>query len=164
VTVRAEDLERLYSEHSRPLYRFLAYQTGDFSTAEDLLADTFERVLRSHRRFDPRRATEKTWLYTIAMNLVRDHRRRQGAETRALDRVGAGSGNEADDVTLDRVDQRTAVIRAVQRLAPEEREAVALRYGADLTLEATAAVLGQPRTTVESRVYRALRRLKVELE
>jgi DNA-directed RNA polymerase specialized sigma24 family protein len=50
--------------------------------AEDLLADTFERVLRG-RRFDPRRGSEKTWLYAIAINLVRDHARRSAVRERA---------------------------------------------------------------------------------
>ena len=45
-------------------------------------------------------------------------------------------------------------------LAPEEREAVALRFGADLTVPEMAKLLGEPLTTVEGRVYRALRKLR----
>src|SRR5919107_5496712 len=78
--MRRDDFERLYEEHAQPLYGFLAYRTGDSALAEDLLADTFERALRARRRFDPRRAGEKTWLYAIALNLLRDGVRRTRAE------------------------------------------------------------------------------------
>ena len=63
------DFTRLYAEHAQSLYAFLSYRTGDRVLAEDLLADTFERVLRSRRGYDPRRGSERTWLYTIALEL-----------------------------------------------------------------------------------------------
>src|SRR5437588_3718434 len=87
--MRNEDFERLYAQHAKPLLAFLVYRTGDRALAEDLLADTFERVLRSRWRFDPRRSSEKTWLYTIALNLVRDNARRAAAARRAAERVQA---------------------------------------------------------------------------
>ena len=49
-------------------------------------------------------------------------------------------------------------------LSDEEREAIALRFGADLTVPEIAEVLGEPLTTVEGRVYRALRKLRERLE
>ncbi len=72
------------------LFGFLIYRTGDRVLAEDLLADTFERALRARRRFDPRKASEKTWLYAIALNCLRDHARRRGTEGRALERIASG--------------------------------------------------------------------------
>ena len=75
--MRDDAFERLYGEHAQALYGFLSYRTGDRVLAEDLLADTFERALRAHKRFDPRKASEKTWLYAIALNCLRDHARRR---------------------------------------------------------------------------------------
>jgi RNA polymerase sigma factor (sigma-70 family) len=155
--------ERLYAEHAQPLYRFLAYRTGDRALAEDLLGDTFERVLRARRRFDPRRASEKTWLYSIALNALRDHARRAGAEQRALERVEAGRAGTEGASTLEIVDERDALRRALATLSEEEREAIALRYGADLTVPEMARALGEKLTTVDGRVYRALRKLRAEL-
>ena len=54
--------------------RFLIYG-GDRVLAEDISADTFERVYRARRRFNRGRASEKTWIYSIALNLLRDHAR-----------------------------------------------------------------------------------------
>jgi RNA polymerase sigma-70 factor, ECF subfamily len=55
------------------------------------------------------------------------------------------------------------VHRALGALSAEEREAISLRFGADLTVPEIAKVLGEPLTTVEGRVYRALRKLRDEL-
>ena len=66
------------------LLGFLIYRSGDRALAEDLLADTFERVLTARRPFDRRRASEKTWLYTIALNLLRDHARRAAVGDRRV--------------------------------------------------------------------------------
>src|SRR5918992_5851700 len=85
--MREEEFERLYEEHAQGLLGFLAYRTGDRALAEDLLADTFERVLRARRRFDPRKGSRKTWIYSIALNLLRDQVRRREAEGRAMERV-----------------------------------------------------------------------------
>src|ERR1700754_2239692 len=88
--MRDDEFERLYAAEAQGLFAFLAYRTGDRALAEDLLADAFERALRSRGRFDRRRGSEKTWLYAIALNLLRDHARRAAAEGRAYERVGGG--------------------------------------------------------------------------
>ena len=157
--MRDADFERLYELEAQSLFGFLAYRTGDRALAEDLLADTFERALRSRRGFDRRRGTERNWLYAIALNLLRDQARRQAAEGRAVERAAVapapGGGGE-----LDAIADRDVLDRAMRGLADEEREAIALRFGADLTVPEMAQLLGLPLTTVEGRVYRALRKLR----
>jgi RNA polymerase sigma-70 factor (ECF subfamily) len=158
--VRDDEFERLYEAHVQPLFAFLVYRTGDRALAEDILSDTFERALRARSRFDRRKASEKTWLYSIALNRLRDHRRRRDAETRALSRSApADAGDETDSV-----EHRDAVQRAMAGLSTEEREAIALRFGADLTVPEIAKLLGEPLTTVEGRVYRALRKLRERMD
>jgi RNA polymerase sigma factor (sigma-70 family) len=161
--MRDQEFERLYAEHAAPLLAFLDYRTGDRALAEDLLADTFERALRSRWRFDRRRGSEKTWLYSIALNLLRDHGRRAAAGKRALEQVAAGRHEEAGQL-FEPVEQRDALKRALAKLSAEEREAVALRYGADLSVPEIAKVTGEKLSTAEGRVYRALRKLKEELQ
>jgi RNA polymerase sigma-70 factor (ECF subfamily) len=160
-------LEDLWREHSGPLFSFLAYRTGDRELAQDLLADAFERAARARRRFDPRRGTQKAWLYAIALNLARDHARREATAERALGRRVTEPDADAPDraavVALHGAELRGALGPALARLGPEEREAIALRYGADLTVPEIARVTGERLTTVEGRVYRALRKLREEL-
>ncbi len=148
----------LYSEQAQGLFAFLVYRTNDRALAEDLLADAFERALRG--KFNPRKGSAKTWLYTIALNVLRDHVRRSAAEGRADAKVDDGAEG-ADPVAG--VEVRDELLRALATLAPEEREAVALRFGSDLTVPEIASVLGVPLTTVEGRVYRALRKLREAL-
>src|SRR5437588_6851166 len=124
--MREERFERLYEAHAQPLFAFIVYRTGDRALAEDIIADTFERVLKSRRRFDPRRGSEKTWIYTIALNCLRDHLRRQGAEGRALERVRA-AGSSGERVSPADVEARDDLHRAFDVLSDEEREAIALR-------------------------------------
>jgi RNA polymerase sigma factor (sigma-70 family) len=161
--MRDDEFERLYAAEAQGLFAFLAYRTGDRALAEDLLADAFERALRSRRRFDPRRGSEKTWLYAIALNLLRDHARRAAAEGRALGRAGEPE-EAAADVRLEGLERREALSPALASLSAEEREAIALRFGADLTVPEMAKLLGEPLTTIEGRVYRALRKLRERLE
>lgn len=156
--MRDDEFESLYAEHAQPLFRFLVYRTGDRELSQDLLADAFERALRARRRFDPRKASRKTWLYTIALNCLRDHTRRSAAEQRALERIA--DPREHADVDFSAVGDREQVMRALEELAPEEREAIALRFGADLTVPEMARLQGEKLTTVEGRVYRALRKMR----
>jgi RNA polymerase sigma-70 factor (ECF subfamily) len=156
---RDKAFERLYAEHARDLLAFLVYRTADRQVAEDVLADTFERVLRSRRI--PDRHT-KAWLYTIALNRLRDLVRRDSAESRALFRAFDGA---VDDVSpMDSVDERDELYRALSLLPDDEREALSLRYGGELSLKEIASVIGERQTTIEGRIYRGLRKLRAELK
>jgi RNA polymerase sigma-70 factor (ECF subfamily) len=160
--VRDHDIERLFAEHSQRLYAFVAYRTGDPSVAEEIVGDTFERVVRTRRRFDRGKGSEQSWIYAIALNLVTDHQRRAGVERRALD----GAGPERDEAgdPLTRVADRDELSRALDRLDPEVREVLALRYGADLRLKDIAKLTGRPLSTVHERLQRGLRSLQAQLE
>ena len=153
--------ETLYEAHAQALFGFLTYRTGDRALAEDLLADTFEKALRGRRGFDRRRASEKTWLYSIALNVLRDHVRRSQAEGRAYEKSQDPAADHPDPFAD--LEHRDELARAMSVLSLEEREAVSLRFGADLSVPELAKVLGVELTTAEGRVYRALRKLRAEL-
>jgi RNA polymerase sigma factor (sigma-70 family) len=168
--IRDDGFERLYAEHAQALFAFLRYRTGDTVLAEDLLADTWERALRARMRFDRRKGSLKTWLYAIALNCLNDHARRRAGEGRALERVVAGpdfgssDGQEEFDELVDRdlheLGDRDLLNTSLAALSGPEREAVSLRYGAELTIVEIAKLTGEPLTTIESRVYRALEKLR----
>jgi RNA polymerase sigma factor (sigma-70 family) len=160
--VRIEDFERLYEQHAQGLFGFLAYRTGDRTLAEDLVAETFERALRARHRFSRRRGSEKTWLYAIGLNCLRDQLRRRSVERRALERQSLETETVSNPGT-EEVESRDVIRRALEVLSEEEREAIALRYGGDLTVPEIARATGQRLTTVEGRVYRALRKMRDEM-
>ena len=155
------EFERLVRRHAGDLYAFLLYRTGDHHLAEELVGDTLERAYRARDRFDRRRASEKTWLITIALNRWRDLLRREDSERAALERAAEGRDDSTD---MQKFDERRALLDGLAALAPEEREVVALSYGADLTAKQIAQLLETPVTTVQGRLYRGLRRLRDVLE
>jgi RNA polymerase sigma factor (sigma-70 family) len=155
------DFERCYADHAEPLLRFVTFRVGDREIAQDVVADTFERVLRSRARFDPRKSSEKTWIYGIALNLVRDHVRREQVAARAFERAPVPVG--ARRALPEMIAERDEVRRALMVLPDAEREVVALRFGADLTMPEIAKLIGEKLSTVEGRLYRGLSKLRLEL-
>jgi RNA polymerase sigma factor (sigma-70 family) len=160
--MKKDGFEQLYEEHAEALLGFLVYRTGDRVLAEEILADTFERVLRSRKGYDRRKASAKTWIYSIALNRLRDVLRKRDAEQRALRRHDAGTPEAALDT--DRVEERGTVAAALAQLGEDEREAVALRYGSDLSVAEVAKTLGVKVSTAEGRIYRGLKQLRELLE
>jgi len=159
----APAFERMYVEHRDGLFAFLVYRTGNRALAEDLLGDVFERALRAHARFDPRRGSQTTWLYAIALNRLRDHHRRAQVKRSALERliIEERVGIDPPD---EGVADRDHVGQLLAILNQQDREIVALRFGADLTAPQIAKLTNQRLATVEGRLYRALRRLRDALE
>lgn len=158
-TAAEVDFEQLFDQEAGALLAFLTLRTGNRALAEDVLADAFERVFRKQHSFNPRRGTQKSWLYSIALNLLTDQIRRGQAEQRAVDRVETAGAPDH----FREVDDRDLLERAASGLSADEREAVALRFGAELTMPEIAELIKEPLSTVEGRIYRALRKLRDEI-
>lgn len=155
------DFARVYDDHVWRVYGFLAYRLRDRETAEDMTQATFERALRAWSRFDPRRASESTWLLTIARNLLIDHRRRdRSALTDQLDEraLPAVPGPES------RIAGSPELVEALAQLGERDREVLALRFGGDLTGPEVAQVLGLSLANVQQIMSRSLRRLRALLD
>jgi RNA polymerase sigma-70 factor (ECF subfamily) len=143
-------------EHLDDVYGYLVYLTRDRSLAEDLTADTFEKALRLWRRFDPARASSRTWLCqiarTTALDWFRSEERRQKREERAaapeLVEGGLSPGLSSE------------LEAALRELSAGEREVIALRVLLDLDGEEAARVLGISPTAVSTRLSRALKKLE----
>jgi RNA polymerase sigma factor (sigma-70 family) len=155
------ELQEAYRDNVDSVYAYFAYFVGA-SAAEDLTAATFERVVRAWRSFDPRRATERTWIFAIARNILTDHYRRE--RHRAGPSLDEHPGLLTELVSADDPAARRLGIDAVKdwlsRLTPREREVLALRYGADLSTTEIAAALGLSEANVHQIASRALRRLR----
>lgn len=157
----AAELRRVYRTHVRTVYAFLAY-SADAHTAEDLTSATFERVLRAWTTFDPTLASEKTWILTIARNILTDHFRRQSLRhttsteehPEILDRLTGPRDALAGRIAVDGAKDWLA------QLSPREQEIVALRYGADLQGSDIAELTGLTTDNIHQILSRALRKLR----
>jgi RNA polymerase sigma-70 factor (ECF subfamily) len=154
------DLSRVYEENVWHVYGFLAYRLRDREAAEDLTQVTFERALRAFSRFDPRRASARTWLMAIARNALIDHQRKgRRLSAEPLDEDSPSSLPGPEDAIAS-VDLRAALMQLPDR----EREVLALRYGAEMTGPEIAGLLGLSAANVHQIISRTLRKLRAELD
>jgi len=151
-----------YDRYAPVLFGFCVRILKDARDAEDVLQETFVQVWRDALRFDPTRASAKTWLFTIARSRALDRwRSRHSLERRlstvpdeSLDRAGAGDG-EQEAATL-----RDYVSRCLEKLSENEQVVLRLAYFDGYTQEEIAARLNEPLGTVKSRTRSGLTKLR----
>ncbi|HEY7143765.1 MAG TPA: RNA polymerase sigma factor [Streptosporangiaceae bacterium] len=161
-----EQFAMLFRRHAAALGRYAARRLGP-GTAEDIVAETFLAAFRQRDRYDVTRADARPWLYGIAGNLIRRHRREEIRQLRAMIRTAPGTVAESftdrSDSRLAADGSRDAVAAALAGLGPGQRDVVLLIAWADLTYDQVAEALGVPEGTVRSRMNRARARLRAAL-
>ena len=168
--------EVLLSRHRKPVYNFILRFVGDKETAEDLLQETFMRVIKGADAYK-RQAKFTTWLYTIARNLCVDQtRRRKHRRHASLDApmdTSEESGSLMDviasnEMASDRKSVNKELFATMQRaiagLSEEQREVFLMREFLDMPFKQIADVVGVPENTVKSRMRYALEKLRLELD
>ena len=148
--------ELLFDRFRGRLFGFLVRRCGDGSVAEDLLQETWLRVVRSRDRFDPRRRFS-TWLFQIANNLCRDRGRRLEVERRGKRKLTEALLADTPASRTSPVDARLDMSGQLARLSDRLREVVVLRYFHDLSEREIATIVGIPPGTVKSRLHQAIR-------
>jgi len=163
-----ESFRLLFRRWAPRLGRFLSRSTGCRETAEDLLQETFLRVLRAAPRFEPR-GSVGAWLYRIGTNLVYSYWRRELASPFLCSRAGdvptispVPPPSNPDAIWVHRAFEREAV-EALRRIPQNQRLVFLLKVDQGLTYEEIAGVLQCPIGTVKSRFHFAVRRLQGEL-
>lgn len=153
-----------YEAHGSAVYGYIRFHVASPDDAEDLTAETFLKAFRSAARFDPARASVRTWVLAIARNAVRDYRRRLRRHLPLASLRDLASAHPSPEERLLWEEQVGRVLAALERLPERDREIVGLRYGSDLKPAAIAAALGIRETAARTRLWRALKRLRTELE
>jgi len=143
-----------YRRYCRPVYLYAFSLTRDPAQAEDVVQQTFVRLLQR----DPAGISSvRGLLFTIARNLVRDDLRRAAASKSAYPILESA----ADAPDPDRLE---ALSRALNGLPDDQREVVILRIYAGLPFADIAAIMGVPEATAKSRYRYALERMEEDLE
>ena len=161
-----------YDEHARTLLRFCARRVGP-ETAEDVVAATFLTAFERRMDFDRSRSDVLPWLYGIAINHLRRHRRDEIRAYRALARVGvdplfnaAGISDSHDQRAGERADARVrsrAVAAVLASLPRRQRDVLLLIALGELDYAEVAAALDIPIGTVRSALHRARHKLRAAL-
>ena len=163
-----EFIGRLVSRYHYRLLRYLVYWTSRRELAEDLVQETWLRVLERAGQYDGRLRFEP-WLFSIARNLAIDHLRKQQTSAHRICREEeAGVDLPAPDfespfVAAARSEDAKRIAVALGALEPIYREALFLRFQEELSLAEIAQVAGAPLSTVSSRIQRGLSMLQTAL-
>lgn len=160
-----EAFDELVRRHQGSIYNLTRMLTRGDAEAEDLVQETFVRAYRAIARFRGESAF-RTWLSRIAVNVVRTHLDRRGRRPVTVDPPAhdpdmdmLDSLPSSDDLETS-VGQRRAIDRALAELPPDLRTVITLRDVQGLEYHEIATVMNVPMGTVESRVFRARRRLR----
>ncbi len=161
-TADQQGLEDAYTAYRSELTGLARRALGSAHLAEEAVQETFARAWRSRHRFDASRGSLRTWLYSIERNLLVDMARtRQRQEVR-----DARLGGEADLID-DHVESTIAswqVEEAVRQLSTAHRTIVVEMYFKGRTSKEMADRLAVPEGTVRSRLFYALKAMKLTLE
>ncbi|HYF90720.1 MAG TPA: sigma-70 family RNA polymerase sigma factor [Symbiobacteriaceae bacterium] len=155
-----ENLVDLVTQYQGPLFAYLYRMCGDAGHAEELMQETFVRALRAADRYRPE-ASVKTWLLSIATNLLRDQwrRRKRWGPMLPFSDWGGGATDSMDDEVLLHIEHEQ-VRAGLLQLPLEQRSVILLRYYEELSYEEIARTLSVPIGTVRSRIHNGLQRLK----
>ncbi len=163
---RPEAFAELFDRHAGVVHAYLSRRVG--SLAEDLLSEVFLTAFAKRASYRPETPDVRPWLFGIAANLVRRQSRAEVVRYRALARAGSPPEPDADwDGVHERLDAtglRPLLAATLAALEPRDREVLLLVAWGDLTYSEVAVALGIPLGTVRSRLHRARRRLRADLD
>jgi RNA polymerase sigma-70 factor (ECF subfamily) len=158
-----EGVRTVYAAHGPELYRFALRSLGDRGLAEEAVQETFVRAWQASDRFDDALGSLRTWLFAIIRNVVIDMSR-----ARAVRPQIAAQGDPQDVIVLhDEIEQVLVawqVEEALRMLSDEHRDALVEVHYKGRSYYEVAGERGVPVGTMKSRVYYALKAMRLALE
>jgi len=155
--LNTNSLAKIYDTHSPGIYRYAMRLLGDVSLAEDCVADTFARFLKSLQDGRGPRDHLQAYLYRIAHNWVVDLYR-NNKETVELSDALRSEADIPEEEAAKRIRQKQ-VRRAIRHLTPDQQQVISLKYLEEWSNEEVAHVMKKPVGAVKSIQHRALRSL-----
>lgn len=154
----------IFERHFGAIHGYLCRRFDD-ELADELTAQTFFVAFDRRSRFDQERTDARPWLFGIATNLARNHRRREQAELRKIAAMATESGTviEGVEARVDAERLRGSLAHALADLPVEESDVLCLLVWAELNQAEIADALAIPLGTVKSRLSRARGRLQAAL-
>jgi RNA polymerase sigma-70 factor, ECF subfamily len=154
---------QLYDRYAGQIYRFVRARVRDEGLAEDITAEVFLSALRNIKSYQDQGRPFSCWLYRIAVNAVASHYRSQRSPLPIEEQLDLASPRpDPLDEVVGRERIRT-VWEAVDRLPPQQRAAMILKFSEDLTMEEVGAVLGKSPAAAKLLIYRAVQKLRRDL-
>jgi RNA polymerase sigma factor (sigma-70 family) len=157
----------LVQRYTEMAFRTAYLVTGSAADAEDAAQDAFVKAYRALPRFRPG-GSFRAWLLRIVGNEARNRRRsasrRVSLELRVAEGLRASGSAPSPEDAAEAAEEHRVLLRALNRMAEDDRQVISCRYLLQLSVEETAAALDLPPGTVKSRLSRALTRLRELME
>lgn len=162
-----EEFEQVYLRNVDVLMGYFARRCREPHTVADLTSETFVRAMDGFARFDPRRGSDRAWLFGIAAHVFARHCEQSAGNRDAVARLGGHRALDEDEIEelagrIDAEREGAALMQRYTRLPPVERAAIELVDMEGLSPKEAALALGVSRVAFRKRLSRARSRLKKE--
>ena len=154
------DASRAFDAHGSALLGFAVNAVRDRPLAEDCVQETFLRAWRSRESFDPAKASERTWLFAIARNVIADAFRARGR----MPRIGGEHELEQHPANESDPLERLQIIEGLSRLSTAHRQVIVAVHLEGRTYGELSVATGVPIATLRTRAFHALRALRGHLD
>jgi RNA polymerase sigma-70 factor (ECF subfamily) len=142
--------------------RYISVRIGDFSEAEDLASEVFIRAVRAADTYRDRGAPLEAWVFKIAHNIVVDHLRKKSRRpaSHPIDEAFSLAGPQDPQKEVEKKQEAEFLHRALKHLSEAHQQVLALRFGAEMTSEEAAQVLGKKPGAVREMQSAAIKKLR----
>lgn len=156
-----EALSTLYEFYFPRVYRYVSSRVSSSEDAEDVTEEVFLKILTNLKKFSWRGLPFGAWVFRIARNETISHARRQKSRAPSVPLIDTIPDDSQDHVTAVEVGMALeAVKEAAARLPEAQRDVIALRFGAGLSVAETAASLKKSENNVKVLQHKAIAKLK----
>jgi RNA polymerase sigma-70 factor (ECF subfamily) len=153
----------LYDRYCRLIYAYFVSRAGDPTLAEDLTSQTFFQAMQAIGRYEQRGLPFRAWLYRIAANIMVSHARRQTPQWHAEEALNLRDPDPEPEASFLRLERALGLKAALATLAPDQREAIELRFGRDLRIKEIAAQMNRSEGAVKMLLLRGMESLRHRL-
>lgn len=165
-----EALAELVRRYQNDIFRFSLHYVRDIERAKEMSQETFIRVYVARARFDPSRKF-RPWILCIARNLcLNEIKRKKAVSMESLEEYASSARDETGEVLQSSADgpaqlmmadeRRKLLVEALEKLDPESREIVRLRFFERLQARDIAEVVGSTEGAVRTRLHRILKSMR----
>lgn len=157
-----QDFKNFYEEWFDRVYNYARHRTGSPTRADEIVSDTFTRVLSAWSRFDPGKGDRRSWLFSIAFRSVADHYRSE--KRRGWFSLGLLSGRKEESEKPSEKskgsEDQERLMASLGRLSDQHREIVSLKFFSGLNNRQIAKLTGLTEANVGIILFRSVRRMR----
>ena len=157
-----ESLSKLYEFYFPRVYRYVASRVSSSEDAEDVTEEVFLKILSNLKKFSWRGLPFGAWVFRIARNETISHARRQKSRAPSVPLLDTVPDDRQDHVAAVEIGMTLDAVReAAAKLPDAQRDVIALRFGAGLSVAETASSLNKSENNVKVLQHKAIAKLKI---